>query len=144
MSRPFRFVQLAAISSALVMAMGAGGARSEEATGWYAGALGGLNLTDTSHGTINDRQDDYTHKTGFAAGLLAGYDFGPFRLQVDVVKRRNSFDEETYDGDTFPDVGSVSSLAPMASVLYDIPAGAGLTPYVGAGVGMAKVLYHYT
>jgi outer membrane protein OmpA-like peptidoglycan-associated protein len=144
MSHFFRIAQIATVSSAIILAVGVGSARSDEIPGWSAGVMGGVNFTDTSHGTINDVQDDYTHKTGFAAGLLAVYDFGPFRLQLDVLKRRNSFDEEIYDGDKYAKAGSVSSIAPMASVLYDIPAGAGLTPYVGAGVGMAKVLYRYT
>ena len=43
--------QVAAVSSALIMTTGIGGARADEIPGWYAGAMGGLNLTDRSAGT---------------------------------------------------------------------------------------------
>ncbi len=148
MLHPARLARVAAISSAIVMTLGVGArvAHSDEASGWYAGGLGGLNFTERSsgnyHGTggFYDPQDDFTHKTGFAAGALAGYSFGSFRLQADVVYRYNSFDQEiSYSFGTSTGIGHVTSVTPMLSALYDIPTGTSVTPYVGAGIGASNV-----
>ena len=145
----FRGLSLAAFG--LVLGAGAVQAQTPEARGWYVGVLGGLNFTEeTSADTrikgvalgkrsgLTGADAEISHKRGWAAGGLAGYDFGTFRLQADVIFRRNVFDKTTVSGVEGDASGRVSSLAPMVSALYDIPTGTSFVPYIGAGVGASR------
>jgi OmpA-OmpF porin, OOP family len=135
----------------LVLGAGAAKAQMPEASGWYVGVLGGLNVTEETsadsripglalgkRSSLTGADAEISHKQGWGAGGLAGYDFGPFRLQADVIFRRNTFDKTTVSGVEADASGRVSSLAPMVSALYDIPTGTSLVPYIGAGVGASR------
>lgn len=130
-----------AVILASALGLGAGAARADDASGWYVGALGGLNFTETSSSilpSVSTSAVSLSHKTGWGLGALAGYDFGPFRLQGDVVYRRNKFDQISQGSSEADLDGRVTSIAPMLSALYDIPTGTSFTPYIGAGVGAAR------
>ena len=92
---------------------------------FYVGAEGGLNwlLNDNAH----------SFDTGFAAGGVAGYDFVGLRLELEAVYRGNN------GRSGFGNSGTFNQLAVMANGYYDFLPGAILTPYVGAGLGMAFV-----
>ena len=145
----FRGFSFAAFT--LLLCAGTAAAQTPEAKGWYVGVLGGLNFTEeTSADTriigvalgkrsvLTGADAEISHKWGWAAGGLAGYDFGSFRLQADVIFRRNVFDKTTVSGVEGDASGRVSSLAPMVSALYDIPTGTSFVPYVGAGIGASR------
>ena len=102
---------------ALGLAFGSAAATAQTADGWYAGALGGVNINE-------DNQ-------GWGAGILGGYDFGTFRIQADLIRRQNDAEAGK--------ASEVYSWAPMVSALYDIPTGTAFRPYIGAGVGGADV-----
>jgi outer membrane protein OmpA-like peptidoglycan-associated protein len=128
----------------LVMGLGIGAAHADSTKGWYVGALGGLNITEDSDITTDafpGLTPELTTNLGWGAGLLGGYDFGPFRIQADVVYRRNGLDKLKFAGAEADLDGHVSSWAPMVSALYDIPTGTRFTPYIGAGVGAAHVKF---
>jgi opacity protein-like surface antigen len=82
------------------------------------------------------------HKTGTDIDLIGGYDFGMFRLELELGRKRASHDEYTFsdaevagavDGDGRTRVFSI-----MGNALADFGSDDGLGFYVGGGVGTAK------
>jgi OOP family OmpA-OmpF porin len=147
-STHFRGASLAVFALAIGLSVGV--AKADQTTGWYVGVLGGVNLMDETDASFNDNvgggelSDILEHKTGFGGGALVGYDFGSFRLQGDLIYRRNKVESEIYDGaDEQFDSAATATVAPMVSVLYDIDTGTAFTPYIGAGVGGASVKVDY-
>jgi outer membrane protein OmpA-like peptidoglycan-associated protein len=100
--------------------------------GFYVGAEGGLNwlLNTTVLGTSVYPQ------TGFAAGGVIGYDFVGPRVELEGIYRNNQHNV-SFPGRAINN--QVGQLAAMANVMYDFAAGSVITPYVGAGVGIAFV-----
>jgi OOP family OmpA-OmpF porin len=135
-----RGASLAAITFAL--GLGAGAVKADESTGWYVGALGGVNHAQSTYAEYDGLSDVLDYKKGYGAGVLGGYDFGPFSLQADVIYRRNSAKAEQYDGIEYSQFGgSTTTISSMFSALYDINTGTAFTPYIGAGVGIAQVKF---
>ncbi|SKA21145.1 OmpA family protein [Enhydrobacter aerosaccus] len=101
-------------------------------SGFYIGAEGGLNwlLNTTILG------NSVSPQTGWAAGGVVGYDFVGPRVELEGVYRNN----QTNIG--FPGRAinnQIGQLSVMANLLYDFAPGATITPYVGAGAGIAFV-----
>jgi OmpA-OmpF porin, OOP family len=94
-------------------------------SGFYVGAEGGLNWL------LNDNSSSFD--TGFAVGGVVGYDFVGPRFELEGVYRGNN------GRANFANSGTFNQLAFMANGYYDFLAGATLTPYVGAGIGLAFV-----
>jgi outer membrane protein OmpA-like peptidoglycan-associated protein len=104
--------------------------------GFYVGMEGGANWNfNHSMGFANAYPT-----TGWAAGAILGYDFVGPRIELEGVFRQNS----TY----FTGLGTFGSfnasrdlnqVAVMANLLYDFAPGAVITPYIGAGAGVAFV-----
>ncbi|HLG47532.1 MAG TPA: OmpA family protein [Reyranella sp.] len=100
--------------------------------GFYIGAEGGLNwlLNTTILGSSVYPQ------TGFAAGGVVGYDFVGPRVELEGIYRNNQHNV-AFPGRAVNN--QVGQLAAMANVMYDFAAGSIITPYIGAGVGIAFV-----
>ncbi|MDT8440279.1 MAG: outer membrane beta-barrel protein [Desulfuromonadales bacterium] len=107
--------------------------------GLYLGVWGGgTTLRDKSYSAPGGAlKVDYD--TGYAVGVVAGYDFGHLRLELDGGYRDLDVDRL---GDSPLVDGSRADLT-LSSVLlnlyYDIPVSSPVTPYVGAGAGVAWV-----
>ena len=101
--------------------------------GFYVGAEGGLNWL------LNN--NSYSMNTGWAAGGKIGYDFVGPRIELEGVYRQNyGTGVVGYPNDTFAfQFGKINQVSAMANVLYDFAPGAVITPYVGAGAGLAFV-----
>jgi OOP family OmpA-OmpF porin len=101
--------------------------------GLYIGAEGGLNWL------LNN--NSYSMNTGFAAGGKIGYDFVGPRLELEGMYRQNNGSGVVgYPNGTFAfRQGSINQVSVMANALYDFFPGATITPYVGAGAGIAFV-----
>ncbi|MBN9540407.1 MAG: OmpA family protein [Reyranella sp.] len=100
--------------------------------GLYVGAQGGLNWL------LNN--NSYQMNTGWTAGGVVGYDFVGPRVELEAMYRSN-FGTGTV---AFPNgyaniYGQVQQVSVMANLLYDFLPGATITPYVGAGAGIAFV-----
>ncbi len=100
--------------------------------GVYIGAEGGLNwmLNTTILG------NSVSPQTGWAAGGVIGYDFVGPRVELEGIYRQN----QTNVG--FPGraiSNKIGQLGVMANLLYDFLPGATITPYIGAGAGIAFV-----
>jgi len=100
--------------------------------GFYVGAQGGLNWLLNNGGN--------TYNTGFAVGGVVGYDFVGPRLELEGTYRNNQGSGVVPfgPGAAFTN-GQINQVSVMANLLYDFMPGATITPYVGAGAGIAFV-----
>ena len=100
--------------------------------GIYIGAEGGLNWL------LNNGSN--TYNTGYAVGGKIGYDFVGPRIEVEGLYRNNQGSGVVPfgPGSAFAN-GQINQVSVMANVLYDFAPGAVITPYVGAGAGIAFV-----
>ncbi|MDP1963394.1 MAG: OmpA family protein [Reyranella sp.] len=98
--------------------------------GFYIGAEGGGNWLMNSN--------NYNMDIGYAVGGMIGYDFVGPRLELEGVFRSNNGRGTANFGNVFSNVnGRIEQLSVMANLLYDFMPGATITPYVGAGAGIA-------
>jgi outer membrane protein OmpA-like peptidoglycan-associated protein len=79
-------------------------------------------------------------QSGFAAGGKIGYDFVGPRLEVEGVYRNN---QQQYVALPNSVNNQISQVAVMANLLYDFLPQATVTPYMGAGAGVAFVDGNY-
>src|SRR5471030_3196223 len=103
-------------------------------SGFYIGAEGGLNwlLNTTIAGQTVSPQ------TGWAAGGVVGYDFVGPRVELEGMYRSNSTSQAFFSGSRGL-VSQINQVSAMANLLYDFTPGSTITPYVGAGAGVAFV-----
>ena len=100
--------------------------------GFYIGAEGGGNWLMNSN--------NYNMDIGYAVGGVMGYDFVGPRVELEGVFRSNNGRGTANFGNIFSNVnGRIEQLSVMANALYDFAPGATITPYVGAGAGIAFV-----
>jgi outer membrane protein OmpA-like peptidoglycan-associated protein len=101
--------------------------------GVYIGAVGGLNWL------LNN--NSYVMDTGWAVGGKVGYDFVGPRIEVEGMYHSNTGSGVVaFPAGGFARVnGRIEQVSVMANLLYDFFPGATITPYVGAGAGIAFV-----
>jgi OmpA-OmpF porin, OOP family len=100
--------------------------------GVYIGAEGGLNWL------LNNQS--YFMNTGWAVGGKVGYDFVGPRVELEGLYHSNTGSGVVAFPTGFANInGQINQVSVMANVLYDFFAGAMITPYVGAGAGIAFV-----
>jgi opacity protein-like surface antigen len=104
--------------------------------GIYAGALGGVNWLAVSkeHHVKVDTQ------TGYFVGGVIGYRFTqPYRVEAEISYRQNDFNYAKHYGMKYHLHGNVSTLAFMGNAYYDFNCHPIIRPYVGFGVGCARL-----
>ena len=100
--------------------------------GVYIGAQGAANWLLNSGSYIMD--------VGWAAGGKIGYDMVGPRFEVEGMYRSNNGTGTVFfQGGPASVRGRIEQLSVMANLLYDFWPGAVLTPYVGAGLGIAFI-----
>ncbi len=101
--------------------------------GVYIGAEGGLNWL------LNN--NSYTMNTGWAVGGKVGYDFVGPRVEIEGLYHNNTGSGVVaFPNGGFANVnGRIEQVSLMGNVLYDFFPGATITPYIGAGAGVAFV-----
>ena len=78
--------------------------------------------------------------TGYGLSLAIGNDMTDVRLEVELAYRANDLDEVSIPGaPTVPIEGDVSSTALMGNVYWDLNTSTAVTPFIGAGIGVANV-----
>jgi OOP family OmpA-OmpF porin len=100
--------------------------------GIYIGAEGGLNWL------LNN--NSYVMDTGWAAGGKVGYDFVGPRVELEGMYHSNTGTAVVAFPTGYANVrGRIDQVSVMANLLYDFFPGATITPYIGAGAGIAFV-----
>ena len=100
--------------------------------GFYIGAQGGLNWL------LNNQS--YVMDTGWAAGGKVGYDFVGPRFEVEGMYHSNTGNAVVAFPTGYATIrGRIDQVSVMGNLLYDFFPGATVTPYIGAGAGVAFV-----
>lgn len=116
---------------------------------FYVGIEAGVLKAQKSHVDIIDplfAEKDYAivrHKTGYDVDLIAGYDFGMFRLEAEIAQKHASHKHYTFEArDPVPiqsDANGRSKVfSAMGNALLDFGNDNGLGFSVGGGLGYAK------
>ena len=129
----------ALVAAAAIVALPALAQAQSAQPGFYAGVEGGLNwlLNNTVSGAaIAGGSAGMQSSTGFAAGGVLGYDFVGPRVELEGVYRQNDHNVGV-PGQAFN--GRVGQLGVLANILYDFAPSSTITPYIGAGAGIAFV-----
>lgn len=126
-----------ALLATALLASASSAALAQQTSGLYLGLGGGANWArdaDLSGAGINTEAQ---YDMGWAGIGTVGYGFGNgLRLELELGYRDNDID--SVNGVTNAG-GSTNVFSGMVNALYDIPTGWALTPYIGAGVGYARV-----
>jgi len=105
--------------------------------GWYASLGAGLNILRDSDIDGGPFQSKAEFNNGFAGRAAAGYSFGSIRVEGEYSYRRNGVDSLSNPAGSGD--GHVSSNALMANAYYDFLNSSNWTPYLGVGIGAARV-----
>ena len=83
----------------------------------------------------------FASKTGIAAGIALGYDFGNnTRLEAEYAYQQNDMDTVSTIGVTLPiTAGDTTVNAGLINGYYDFANGSAFTPFISAGAGLAKI-----
>jgi opacity protein-like surface antigen len=131
MSKALRWVVSVAVMTLIVPSVAS-------AENFYAAIRGGPGITSDSKAGPPGGEDTLEFKTGFTGGAAVGYGF-PFGLRVEG-ELGFLWDRVKKDGGVDID-GSIKNYMLMANAYYDIkiPALGPFRPYVGGGIGAARV-----
>jgi outer membrane protein OmpA-like peptidoglycan-associated protein len=126
----------ALIGGALLLASTASGFAQTGPTGPYARVEGGLSVPgDISARTSTGVSTNIHRKLGWIAGLAGGYQFGPFRAELDGDYSRNGLKSASSAAGSVGISGHTSNISFMVNGLYDINLGMPVVPYLGFGIG---------
>src|SRR6476646_9637916 len=114
----------------------------------YVGLEGGVMWVEDSPFEVTDglTKPKYKtdHKTGYDIDAIAGYDFGPVRVEAELGYKHASIDTVNTIDTLFAASGKASALSLMGNVLFDFGDENGLSGYAGGGVGIADAHYSFT
>lgn len=112
---------------------------------YVGGQAGAVFLSDSTFEVAGINIGDAKFDTGYGLGVVGGYDYGTWRLEGEFTYRVNDNKEVTGGGTTDPIGGDTSSMALMLNAYYDFRmVSPTLVPYIGAGVGGARVAAEVT
>jgi len=139
------FRRLLLASAAILALPAAASAQVGSATpGFYLGLGGGWNKVrdadwNSTNGAVGS-SGEMEFSNGWAVIGALGYQMGNgFRVELEPGYRRNSADSTTTNvGDRDAD-GRLSALSLMTNAIYELPLTFGLRPYLGVGIGGARL-----
>ena len=106
--------------------------------GFYVGAGAGWNNINPRPANIGPTRVEVKFKDGFAVSGSAGYKWANnLRTELELSYRENKV--RNFNSSATPWTGKQRDTSLMTNVLYDLPTGGKLKPYIGAGVGFASV-----
>ena len=127
-----RILQSAAAALALTIAV-PGTSQAQ----WYVGVDGGANiLEDAKVSDQTGRTTPVGSKTGYVLQMQGGYDFGGPKAEFEIGYRNSGLSNIADINDVG---GHSSSLSFMTNGIYEFMPKASWHPFVGAGIGMARV-----
>ncbi len=104
------------------------------AEGFYAGGMLGVGA---GGGETGKSGFDLEFDPGLFLNGFVGKDLGSIRVEGEVAYRQNDFNK--FGGIRV--YGEMTSVAYMANIYYDVENESAVTPYVGLGVGVARVTF---
>jgi len=120
-----------------------------EADGPYVSGHVGLTIprdttTTYSNSTVPGYSEKYDFDTGLAVDLALGYRVGPMRMEGEIGYQKSEVDDVTAGGISLKSLGlpfsaDMKATSFMLNGYYDFHNSSALTPYITAGLGMAKV-----
>ena len=150
--RPQLIKQSSACHTALALSIAIGMASSAfgqmvpsplPASRFYVGGEAGwtqlTRVTVSGHGAVAQQ----TFRSGFNAGVRAGYEWAPWRFEGEFLYRHNDLRNITRRSPSKINPvasGAWHTFAEMANVIYDFNLGWPITPHVGGGIGAAEVV----
>jgi opacity protein-like surface antigen len=84
-------------------------------------------------------QDKTKHKAGLTGQIGGGYDFGLFRIEQTIGYSSADLDQKKADVDGFSADGRSKMFSMSVAGYLDIPVSNVIVPYIGGGVGGARV-----
>jgi opacity protein-like surface antigen len=119
----------------LMTALVGNGSQARASEGFYAGIqVGAVELEDTETDSSKGEM-----KTGYVLSGSAGYDFGHLRLEGEIAYRENDLGKTIISNTNADSNGDVSAFAFMVNGYFDLENRTAFTPYIGAGLGYARV-----
>ena len=143
-----RYGPATAAFAASIMLLAASPAFAQDSnpyTGTYFSIGGGYTIQDKStfSNVINMRS---AFNDGAAVRGAIGHDFGKIRLEAELGYRQNSAQSVAVTNAgglpgvvSGPATGKFQTTSYMANMLYDLDFGSKVTPYIGAGAGVAHI-----
>ena len=111
-----------------------------DAEGLYVGGnLGMAILNDADTTTDSGVAVNIDSDLGLALGAAVGYAFENIRVEGELAWQKNDFDKGKAMGQEVDLNGDSSSLAFLFNGYYDFKNSSAFTPFVTAGIGMARV-----
>jgi outer membrane protein OmpA-like peptidoglycan-associated protein len=127
----------AVLGSAFLLATAASAFAQTGPNGPYVRVEGGLSHPDDMSARTGAVSRNVSRDDGFIGGLAGGYQFGPFRAELNGDYSQNRVDGITVGGTTLR--GHTANLSFMVNGLYDINLGMPVVPYIGAGAGATEL-----
>ncbi len=130
-------IVMAALAAMLISQGPAALAQNAPAKGPFIGLSGGFSFTDDSDISGPAIATSAETDTGWLALGTLGYRYGNgVRTELEGGWRDNEVDSVFGPGSG---TGDITAKSLMGNLLYDIPTGSRLVPYVGGGLGFAQV-----
>lgn len=131
-----RLARMAVVAAVVAPLAGLTGNAWAQENGVYIGGGAGFGFTTDTSVVGGGRDDDAEFDGGLAGIGAVGYGFGNgLRTELELGFRESDLD--SIGGAAA--AGDVEALSAMANVAYDINLGGRVTPYIGAGVGLANI-----
>ncbi len=133
------------ICTCLLLALAAPDLHAAEG-GAYLGLYGGLSLVDGAKNDGATGSFNFDFKTGYAAAVTLGYDLrenypniGIGRVEIEAAYRSNRLDEVEFTQTALPTQGDMRVASLMLNTFGEYREVLPLIPYVGGGIGLARV-----
>lgn len=107
---------------------------------YVQGNIGYTALTDSDlTGGDMPGAAELSFSEGWNVSGAVGVKVGNGRLEGEIGYRTNDLDDYSDSRGSEPVDGDVSNISFMVNGYYDIPTGTAVTPYVGGGIGLARL-----
>jgi len=122
-----------------------GGVATPALAGPYFSVNGGVVWIEDSDLSFDGYNNvaELSYDTGYSVSAALGNAYGNgVRAELEIPYRTNEFDDVVILGVvSVPVDGDISTWGLMANAYYDFATNAGLTPFVGAGIGFVNVRF---
>ena len=135
-------LRVLALTTAFLLSLLSSGASAENASndGPYVQLDVGLAIAGDSDISLGGLSGVVEFDPGFAVGGAVGYRFQEYlRAELNLSYRQADIDKLTVLGYVLEGAGDVGAFTTLVNLYYDINLGLPVTPYVGAGIGIALI-----